>query len=142
MEGISSWALYERENQLVLNKFDLKTTIDCTIRIPHPMREDIRALFNHLMVHGQYSVFQEHYLALTRSFYANQSSLFASKEGPLGGDPQGFFEYVKASIEDEVQRTRHTFAPISWSDIRETTEQALLDGKLDWLANKRKLLFS
>ncbi|KAK7469322.1 hypothetical protein VKT23_003803 [Stygiomarasmius scandens] len=119
MEGVSSWALYEREKQ-----------------VSHPMREDIRALFNHLMVHGQYSVFQEHYLALTRSFYANQSSLFASKEGPLGGDPQGFFEYVKASIEDEVQRTRHAFAPISWSDIRETTEQALLDGKLDWLANK------
>ncbi|THV00861.1 Cullin-domain-containing protein [Dendrothele bispora CBS 962.96] len=119
MDGVSLWATQERESN-----------------IAHPKREDMQALFNHFMVHGQYSAFEEHYIALTRSFYTDESSRLAAKDGPLKGDPSDFFKHVRNRIDVEMQRTKQVFAPASWDVIRETTEQALLDGRLEWLANK------
>ncbi|KAF5335225.1 hypothetical protein D9758_014773 [Tetrapyrgos nigripes] len=113
VEGVTAWANFERENNTA-----------------HSQRKDISALFNHLMVHSQYSAFEEHYIALTRSFYADESQRLAGE-----GDAERFFQHVQNRIQDEVQRATEVFSPTSWSIIRETTEQALLDGRLEWLAN-------
>ncbi|KAF5346390.1 hypothetical protein D9758_012739 [Tetrapyrgos nigripes] len=51
------------------------------------------------------------------------------------GDAERFFQHIQNRIQDEVQRATEVFSPTSWSIIRETTEQALLDGRLERLAN-------
>ncbi|KIJ95335.1 hypothetical protein K443DRAFT_51912, partial [Laccaria amethystina LaAM-08-1] len=112
--GISKWVISERN-----------------LRIPHNKRKNVEELVKHLIIHSQYSSFEEYYIQFTRSYYQADSADCATE---FSGDPQGFFKHVMIRIQEETERSKAMLVVGSWGLVREATEKALLDNRLKWLA--------
>ncbi len=104
-----------------------------SIRAPHEHRPQIPSLINHLLTHDQYSTFEEHYISITRDYYIAESQRLSDEQKK---DPQAFFRHVQARIQEEEERSKGVLPVGSWGKLRETTEKALWDDRLGWLATE------
>jgi cullin-4 len=55
----------------------------------------------------------------------------------LKADPQASFKHVHLRIEEEGLRSEAVLPVGTWSLVREVTEKALWEGRLDWIATER-----
>ncbi|OBZ79494.1 Cullin-4 [Grifola frondosa] len=115
--GIQDWIEWERIN-----------------RLPHELRDIIPILIDHLITHGQYTVlFETHFIDLTHSFYTEESTARAEA---LKDNARGFLSHCEARRTEEIQRAKDALPQQSWSVVIDTTDRALLKGRLDWLAKE------
>ncbi|KZT68852.1 Cullin-domain-containing protein [Daedalea quercina L-15889] len=113
--GIKTWLDWERKE-----------------RTAHKLREHIPALVRHLSNHDQYlPVFESYFLAITQIFYEAESTERAER---LSGDAREFLKHCEVRRTEEEQRAKALLPESSWHDIVQTTDKALLTGRLDWLA--------
>lgn len=106
-------------------------------RLAHDEQKTVSALIGHLTTYGQYSSFEELYIDTTRSFYEAESEQMAKS---LKDDAKGFLKHVTERIDEEIGRAKAVLLPGSWAIVRKTTEEALLGGRLSWIANESKFL--
>lgn len=106
------------------------------IRLPHPSRSHIPQLVNHLVVHSQYSEFENHYVSFTRTYYLEESQRLSDV---YKTNPQAFFRHVQNRIKEEEDRSKAVLPVGSWGLLRETSERALWRERLEWLANESEL---
>jgi len=133
--GIQQWATWEREYRQGNIIYGHPSSIDLNLinRLEHEFRQHIPLLIMHLITHGQYTVFEEFYVAITQSFYAAESLQLAES---MKNDAKGFFKHVHLRIEEEVQRSKEVLPVGSWALVREATEGAILGGRLEWLGTE------
>ena len=104
-------------------------------RQDHKSRDTIRTLISHLSTHSQYvSIFETYYLDLTKSFYAAESLKYEVK-----GKARKFLSHCMLRESEEDARAAYVLPEQSRVAVNETTEQALLDGRLVWLAEEGSL---
>ncbi|KAG7447049.1 Cullin-4B [Guyanagaster necrorhizus] len=140
--GIALWAEHERKTNS-----------------QHALRECIPKLMTHIATFGQYSAFEQFYIDMTREqycrevqdligtfgghpdaekFYINITGGQYSKQVQdlidRGIKPTEYFEHVRKRIQEENARSADVLPPQSWNAVRISTEKALLDGNVDWLA--------
>ncbi|KAJ3571858.1 hypothetical protein NP233_g3479 [Leucocoprinus birnbaumii] len=115
-EGLEAWAESERNT-----------------RTPHPNRDIIPRLIYHLIAHGQYDKFEQHYVRITQEYYTTESERLSQEQQK---DPQAFFQHVCGRITEEGERSKDVLPAGSWGLLRETTERALWKGRLEWLATE------
>ncbi|KAL0564670.1 hypothetical protein V5O48_017371 [Marasmius crinis-equi] len=101
----------------------------------HPGRHNVAKLLTHLEIHGQYARAEEIYEKITRYYYTHEST---NKAEEFAAHPEHFLKHVISRIDSEMDRTRDVFPPMSWSLIQETTEQALMENRAEWLAKEGK----
>ncbi|PFH45577.1 hypothetical protein AMATHDRAFT_82846 [Amanita thiersii Skay4041] len=114
--SIESWVSYER-----------------SFRLNHAQRAQIPLLINQLNAYDQYSSFEFHYLSLIKTFYTNESTTLAKE---MKADAPSFFAHMRARLEEEIARAREVLPVSSWRVVRKATEEALWDGRIEWLANE------
>lgn len=133
-EGTKDWIESERNSKYVfclsLGSVNLKS-IPC--RAVHLFRAGIPRLINLLVTHGQYEKFERYYVSLTYDYYSAESERLSKEQQK---DPQSFFEHVQARIKQEIERNKEILPVGSRGLLRETTERALWNNRLDWLANE------
>ncbi|KAH8101424.1 Cullin-domain-containing protein [Cristinia sonorae] len=113
-EGIAEWIEYER------------TTVTADEHRPVIVR-----LITQLKHHKQYAnVFERHLLSLTKSFYVAES---AEKVEELSAEK--FLVHCQKRREEEIARAKEVLPEESWERVREATDRALLEGRLDWLVD-------
>ena len=101
-------------------------------RQDHTSRAIIRALISHLLTHSQYvSIFETYYLNLTKSFYAIESLKYEVK-----GKARRFLNHCMLRESEEDARAAHVLPEQSRSAVNKTAEEALLEGRLVWLAEE------
>ncbi|CAA7266377.1 unnamed protein product [Cyclocybe aegerita] len=100
-------------------------------RLGHEDTGLIPTLVQHLIRHQQYSAFEEFFVQITRDFYAKESEAEADR---LKDEPETFFIQAQKWIEEEVERSKRVLPVTSWSIVRDTTETALWDGRMEWLS--------
>ena len=89
-------------------------------------------LIKHLYTHGQYEfVFEPLYLALTAEAYTAESKERAEN---LKENAREFLHHCEARRTEEIQRARAVLPALTWNAVIDTTDRALLSGRLDWLA--------
>ena len=131
--GVKSWLNWERENRYAPIHLNLALRTEIVLsRREHRQREVIPALIAHLVRHHQYSAFEEYYINVTRDFYLEEST---KKARDLKNDPKTFFNHARSRINEEAARSKAILPLPSWGILREITEHALWDGKLEWLAD-------
>jgi cullin 4 len=81
--------------------------------------------------HQQYYAFEDHYAEVSQTHYKAES---AERYRAFKDTPGEFFKHVNERVTEEVARARDIMHPGSHNRIREATERALLDGRLQWLA--------
>lgn len=70
-------------------------------------------------------------------FYEAESE---EHQSALKAGPQAFFKHVHLRIEDEGLRSEAVLPVGSWSLVREVTERALWEGRLEWIVCGSPLL--
>ncbi|TFK28425.1 Cullin-4B [Coprinopsis marcescibilis] len=95
-------------------------------------RNQIRELVKFLILHKQYTVFEEYYLEITQLYYEKESKGNAEV---MKDDPKAFFYRVEGRVMQEGRRSEDLLPIGSWSIVAETTERALLKDRAEWLAN-------
>ncbi|KAJ3517835.1 hypothetical protein NLJ89_g253 [Agrocybe chaxingu] len=100
-------------------------------RLGHEDTDLIPALVQHLIKHQHYSAFEEFFVQITRDFYTKESETEADR---LKDEPETFFIQAQKCIEEEVERSKRVLPVTSWSIVRDTTEAALWDGRMEWLS--------
>lgn len=108
-------------------------------RLAHDERQTVSSLIGHLTTYGQYSPFEELYIDTTHSFYEAESEETADS---LKDDAKDFLKRVTERIDEEIERAKAVLLPGSWAIVRKTTEEALLVGRLSWIANESQSLSS
>lgn len=106
------------------------------VRKPHVNRLQIPLLVNHLITHDQYPTFENHYVSFTRAYYTEESRQLSDEKEK---NPQAFFRHVQDRIKEEEERSAAVLPVGSWGLLRETTERALWDGRLEWLSTESNL---
>jgi cullin-4 len=87
-----------------------------------------------LTIHGEYnSVFESFYLEVTRSFYVAESLECAQA---LKHRASEFFEHINSRMDEETQRSQDVLLVGSYGIVTEVTENAMLGGRLEWLAKE------
>ncbi|EAU93657.2 Cullin-4B [Coprinopsis cinerea okayama7 len=114
LSGLSSWLKYERDNVTRAEE-----------------RPQIAELIKYLINHNQYRTFEEHYLEVTQFYYRRESK---AKVESMRDNPKGFFNLIESRIKQEIERSRELLQVGTWSIALETTETALLDGRVDFLS--------
>jgi cullin 4 len=104
-------------------------------RLADDFRAEIPTLIEHLIMHKQYSSFEEYYVEITEAFYTAESE---ERAVALEADPKAFFRHVHMRIEEEGARCKAVLPVASWSLVREVTERALWKGRLEWIATQSK----
>jgi cullin-4 len=66
-------------------------------------------------------------------FYEAESE---ERRSALKAGPQAFFKHVHLRIEEEGLRSEAVLPVGSWSLVREVTEKALWEGRLEWIATE------
>jgi len=137
-EGVEAWLTTERDAKCVLHiQFPICFHFYFDpIRSPHASRSYIPQLVDHLVTHSQYSEFERHYVSLTRAYYTEESKQLAVG---YHNTPQAFFRHVQDRIKEEEERSMAVLPVGSWGLVRETTERALWNERLEWLANESEL---
>jgi cullin-4 len=102
-------------------------------RLQHDFRTELPALIAHLITHKQYSAFEEYYIEITKVFYEAESE---ERRIALKTNPQAFFKHVHLRIEEEGLRSQAVLPVGTWSLVREITEKALWEGRLEWIATE------
>lgn len=72
-------------------------------------------------------------MAFTREYYTAESQRLADEQQK---DPQAFFRFVQTRIQEEEERSKAVLPVGSWSSLRQTTEEALWGGRLEWLVTE------
>ncbi|KAL1739687.1 Cullin repeat-like-containing domain protein, partial [Schizophyllum fasciatum] len=103
---------------------------DSRDNVPHPYRPAFVALFKHLQTHGLYPDYEEDYCDLTREYYTAESERLVKEV-----DARAFLEHVLRRIDVEIDRAKAVLSVGSWSAVRQTTEEAICKGRLQWLAS-------
>jgi len=138
--GMKDWIESERNSKYVfclsLGSVNPKF-IPC--RAVHLYRAEISRLINLLVTHGQYDKFERYYVSLTYDYYSSESERLSKEQQK---DPRSFFEHVQVRIKQEIERNKEVLPEGSWGPLRETTERALWNNRLDWLANESTRPFS
>jgi len=138
--GLKDWIESERNSKYVLFLSLCSVILRFILRrAPHLHRGEIPRLISLLGTHGQYDKFERYYILLTHDYYSSESQRL-SKEQP--NDPWSFFEHVQTRIKEEMERNKEVLPASSWGLLRETTERALWNNRLDWLANHSTRSFS
>ncbi|KAF8060763.1 Cullin family-domain-containing protein [Lyophyllum atratum] len=114
--GVLEWTNYERQ-----------------FHLEHDLRSEIPKLVAHLVSHKQYSSFEAYFIKITKAYYTTESEELSVS---MQADAQGFFKHAYIRIEEEVQRAKDVLPIGSWTIVRETVEQAIWGGRLEWLANE------
>jgi len=137
-EGTKDWIESERNSKYVfcLSLGNLEF-IPC--RVVHLHRAEITRLISLLIYHGQYDKFERYYVSLTYDYYSSESERLSKEQQK---DPRFFFEHVQARINQELERNNEVLPEGSWGLLRETTERALWNNRLDWLANESTRFFN
>ena len=104
-------------------------------RLEHDFRVQVPILLGYLIAHKQYSTFEEYYIEITQAFYLAESE---ERRAVLSTDPKAFFKHVYLRIEEENLRSKAVLPVGSWSLVREVTEKALWEGRLEWIATQSK----
>jgi cullin-4 len=133
-EGLKGWVETERSTKYGFHHPIVEDILSLWFdREQHSYRSQIPLLINHLVAHGQYSNYEQHYASITRDYYTAESQRLSEEHQK---DPQTFFRHVRYRIDEEEARSREVLPVDSWGLVRETVEKALWDGRLDWLANE------
>ena len=70
---------------------------------------------------------------MTRSFYLAES---AERAEALKDNPKEFFRRGKERIGEEINRSKAILPVTAWNLVREITEKAFWDGRMEWLSEK------
>lgn len=96
------------------------------------MRPHIPALIRHLSNHGRYTgIFESYYVDLTHEFYTEEST---ERAEALRSNAQDFLQHCTKRRLEEQQRAKDVLPESSCASVMDTTDKALLTGRLDWLA--------
>lgn len=102
-------------------------------RAAHELRHLIPELIKHLQLHSQYQrLFESYYINLTREFYTQESAECAES---LKSNARDFLEHCRARQIEERKRAQELLPEDSVPDVVDTTNRAMLVGRLDWLAS-------
>jgi len=93
----------------------------------------VQELIDHLLTYKQYSAFEEFYITMTRSFYLAQS---AEQAEALQHNPKEFFRRGKERIDEEIKLSKAILPVTAWTLVREVTEKAFWDGRMEWLSEQ------
>ncbi|TBU26329.1 Cullin-4B [Dichomitus squalens] len=116
MDGISDWLEWER-----------------THKATHPLRSYLPKLVRHMRAHDLYvEIIETPYLNLTHTYYIKESNDLA-EGNKLKADE--FLEHVKRRSAEERTRADEVLIESSVKSVHDTTDNALLAGRLQWLAN-------
>ncbi|KAI0662359.1 Cullin-domain-containing protein [Cubamyces menziesii] len=114
-DGISDWLEWERTN-----------------RTAHTLRSYIPRLVHHMRSQGLYEdIVQSTYIANTHAFYTKESDKLASNNSMSAKD---FLAHAQARSKEELERAQEVLLPESVAIVHDTTDNALLAGRLQWLA--------
>ncbi|KAL0950552.1 hypothetical protein HGRIS_007358 [Hohenbuehelia grisea] len=113
--GVKEWANWERSMR----------------SIQHEKRQHVLDLIPHLTKHRKYDVFEEHYLKFTREYYAAESNTQAEE---MRHDAKAFLKHCNQRVEEEQKRSMEVLSAGSWGVVREATERALLEDRLQWVS--------
>ncbi|OSX68038.1 hypothetical protein POSPLADRAFT_1064405 [Postia placenta MAD-698-R-SB12] len=124
------------ENAAIVRRLQagIKAWIECerTIGTAHKMRPHIPALIRHLSNHGRYTgIFESYYVDLTHEFYTEEST---ERAEALRSNAQDFLQHCTKRRLEEQQRAKDVLPESSCASVMDTTDKALLTGRLDWLA--------
>jgi cullin-4 len=101
------------------------------------MRPLIKELVLHLQTHGQYhTLFESYYLDITRSFYAAES---IEQSEAFKNEAYKFIHHVCTRVDEELQRCQAVLPETSRILVEQTTENALMESQLEWLATDGQL---
>ncbi|OSD05750.1 Cullin-domain-containing protein [Trametes coccinea BRFM310] len=115
ISGIADWLEWERTN-----------------RASHPLRSCIPRLVHHLRAHGLYAdLIESTYITLTHTFYTKESDALASAGTMSAKD---FLAHVQTRSKEELERAQEVLLPESVVGVQDTADNALLAGRLQWLA--------
>jgi cullin-4 len=96
------------------------------------MRPPIKELVLHLQTHGQYHpLFESYYLDITRSFYVAESN---EQSEAFKNEAYKFIHHICTRVDEELQRSQAVLPDSSRILVQQTTEIALMESRLDWLA--------
>jgi cullin-4 len=112
---------------------------DIQSRLEHDFRLQVPILLGYLITHKQYSAFEEYFIEITQAFYLAESE---ERRAALSTDPKAFFKHVSLRIEEENLRSKAVLPVGSWGLVREVTEKALWEGRLEWIATQSKQNFN
>lgn len=73
---------------------------------------------------------------MTRSFYLAES---VEQAEALKNNPKDFFWRGKERIDEEINRSKAILPETAWNLIREITEKAFWDGRIEWLSEKSRV---
>ncbi|KAI0327296.1 Cullin-4B [Cubamyces sp. BRFM 1775] len=114
-DGISDWLEWERTN-----------------RTAHALRSYIPRLVHHMRSQGHYEdIIQSTYVAKTHAFYTQESDKLASNNSMSAKD---FLAHAQARSKEELERAQEVLLPESVVIVHDATDNALLTGRLQWLA--------
>lgn len=131
MEGVKEWLTWERSVGYA-SPFPFSMTIlICRYSLEHQFRHHIPDLISHLVTHGRYNLFEQYYIDLTRAFYENESKTLYAR---CKDKPDEFFSHVRKRLAEEEKRSKEMLLAGSLGSVQSTTEEALLDGRLEWLS--------
>lgn len=107
-------------------------TPDVPPRDVHVLREHILPLVRHLSNHHQYlPILETFILETTKTFYETES---VERYDSLRADAREFLKHCEVRRTEEKERAKAVLPEASWDAIVQTTDRALLTGRLDWLA--------
>ncbi|KAH7925704.1 Cullin-4B [Leucogyrophana mollusca] len=115
--GVQQWVKWERDN-----------------RQRHPQRASIKSLVSHLVTHETYTpVLEISYLEHTTKYYKDESEV---KIGTEKISAYQFLMLCRQRVEEEEARVNEVLLDATWPLIKEATQNALLEGQLQWLAKE------
>ncbi|KAI0358895.1 Cullin-4B [Trametes cingulata] len=113
--GIAEWLEWERTN-----------------RAAHPLRSYLPKLVHHMHAHGLYrDIVEAIYHLSTDAFYRKESDALASAGTMSAKD---FLAHAQARSKEELERAQEVLLPESVAAVQDTADNALLEGRLQWLA--------
>ena len=83
----------------------------------------------HIGLLGQYHIYSDFYIDMTREQYAAKAKNYQETK------PQEFFDELHAQIQLEFQRSKDVLQASSFGAVREAAELASIQDKADWLAH-------
>lgn len=133
---VKEWLTYERTLRLVLHSKLWCAEMTYVERsLEHTERHVMTDLIKILLRHHQYSAFEPCYMDMTSSFCLDESKTQAER---LENQPDVFFKTMQDRVEAELQRAKAVLPISAWSVVREVTERALWQDRMDWVAMSSK----
>ncbi|KIY45433.1 Cullin-domain-containing protein, partial [Fistulina hepatica ATCC 64428] len=113
-QSVDEWTQYERKEKL-----------------PYPDRKRVEAMFAHLTAHNHFQAYQSYFISQTKEHYMAEAKEVADKSTSLE-----YFDHVIKRINEEIQIAKEVLGTSSLPDVQRTVESALLEGRMEWLAQQ------